>query len=281
MGRNLKIRPRTIFLYFGLITMMSFFMFPIYWILVTSLQSGEEAFTRSVNLIPRAITLVNYVNLFTKGKFFIGDALINSLIVASCTTTVILLLSIFSSYAFARLKFEGSQIIFWLLLLTEMLPPISFLIPFYVLFRRAHLLNTRLALIIGYTAWLLPIVTWVLYGYFKSMPQDLEDAARIDGCTRVKALLKVVLPLATPGIVAAAIICFIFSIGEFILALTLLTRQTAFTLPLQVTRFVSKFTVEYGKLGASAVLTFIFPVIFAFIFQRYLVRGLTSGAIKE
>lgn len=261
--------------------MMLFFLFPVYWIIIASLQESDALYTKDITFIPRNITLSNYIDLFTRGKFYIGSAMINSIRVSLVCTVVCLLLAIFSAYAFARLKFKGSTIFFYGLIFTEMLPPISFLIPFYIIFKRAHLLNTWYGLVVGYTAWLLPIVTWVLYGYFKTIPQDLEDSARIDGCTRVGALFRIVLPVSAPGVVASGIICFVFAMGEFLFALTVLTQEKVRTLPIALTGFVTKFSIEYGKITASAVLTFIFPIIFVLIFQRYLVKGLTSGAVKE
>ncbi|MBM3708358.1 MAG: carbohydrate ABC transporter permease [Actinobacteria bacterium] len=280
MNKNPFIRLKRFFLYFTLTILMGFFMFPVYWIFFTSIQ-GSNLFVRNISFIPRSITFSNYLDLFVEGKFYIVTPLINSLRVALLTTIVCLILGIFSSYAFARLRFKGSTTIFYLLIFTEMLPPISFLIPLYILFRRLALINTFGGLMIGYTAWLLPIVTWILYSYFKTIPQDLEDSARIDGCTRVGALFRVVIPVSFPGIAASAVVCFIFSIGEFIFALTVLTQEKVHTLPLALSEFVLKYSVEYGKLAAASIIMFLFPILFALIFQKFLVKGLTAGAVKE
>jgi len=260
---------------------MIFFLFPIYWIVITSIQKKESLFVRGLNFIPREITMINYIDLFTKGKFNVMGALFNSLRVASVTAIICILLGVLAAYSFARLKFKGSGKIFYLLIFTEMLPPISFLIPFYLIFSKINLLNTWYGLVIGYTAWLLPIITWILYGYFKSIPRDLEDAARADGCSRIGALFRIVLPVSTPGIVASGIVCFMFSMGEFLFSLTISTSQKAHTLPVELTVFLSKYGVEYGKITATAVITLIIPIILVLFFQRYLIEGLTKGAVKE
>lgn len=281
MKKGLGVRLKRIFLYFFVTLSMIFFLFPIYWIVITSIQKKESLFVRGLNFIPREITMINYIDLFTKGKFNVMGALFNSLRVASVTAIICILLGVLAAYSFARLKFKGSGKIFYLLIFTEMLPPISFLIPFYLIFSKINLLNTWYGLVIGYTAWLLPIITWILYGYFKSIPRDLEDAARADGCSRIGALFRIVLPVSTPGIVASGIVCFMFSMGEFLFSLTISTSQKAHTLPVELTVFLSKYGVEYGKITATAVITLIIPIILVLFFQRYLIEGLTKGAVKE
>lgn len=271
---------KRVLLYFFLTLMMAFFIFPVYWIISSSFQESGALFNQNINFIPRDITISNYVDLFTKGKFYVGNALANSILVSVVCTIACLLVAVLSAYAFARIKFKGATTFFYLLICTEMIPPISLLIPFFIIFMRTGLTNTWYGLVIGYMAWLLPIITWILYSYFKTIPIELEDSARIDGCTRVGALFRVFLPISSPGIVASGIICFIFSMGEFIFALTILTQEKARTLPIALASFVTKFTIDYGRINASAVLTFIFPVLLVLFFQRFLVKGLTSGAVK-
>jgi multiple sugar transport system permease protein len=270
------LRLKRVFLYFSVTVYFAILLFPIYWIVVTSIQKGG-----SINFIPKEITLDNYIRLFQTGKFSIATPLFNSLRVSLTTTVVCILLGVLSAYAFARLKFKGSNALFVLLIFTEMLPPISFLIPFYIIFQRLVLLNKWYGLVIGYTAWLLPITTWILYSYFQSIPKDLEEAARIDGASRVGALFKVILPVALPGIVASTVICFMFSIGEFLLAVTIGMADKAQTLTVNLNMFLTRFGIEYGLLTAMSVITMIFPVIIVLSLQRFVVEGLTKGAVKE
>ena len=143
------------------------------------------------------------------------------------------------------------------------------------------MLNTWYGLVIGYVAWLLPIATWILYGYFKTIPKDLEDSGRIDGCSRVGSLIRLVLPVSTPGLISAGIVVFMFSMGEFIFAVTTMSQMKAHTLPIEITIFVGKFALDYGAMSATAVLTLISPVILVLLLQKYLIEGLTKGAVKE
>jgi multiple sugar transport system permease protein len=161
------------------------------------------------------------------------------------------------------------------------MPPVALLIPFYLIFKQLDLTNTLQGLIIMQTSWLLPIVTWILYSYFKTIPRDLEDSARIDGASKVGALVKIIVPLSLPGVVSSAVICFVFSMGEFMGAMAIINVQRVQTLPLALAQFFSKYSIEYGKITASAILAIIFPVIFVLIFQRYIIKGLTAGAVKE
>ena len=281
MKRDLGKIFKRIFLYLWVGCFLTFFMFPFYWIINTSLQGRDALFQKNLNFIPHPFTLINYIPLFTNKELNIIRALLNSLRVAFATAIICIILGSLGAYAFTRLRFKGSRIWFILLLVTEMLPPISFLIPFFIFYSRFHLLNTWYGLVIGYVAWLLPIATWILYGYFKTIPKDLEDSGRIDGCSRVGSLIRLVLPVSIPGLISAGIVVFMFSMGEFIFAVTTMSQMKAHTLPIEITIFVGKFALDYGAMSATAVLALIVPVILVLLLQKYLVEGLTKGAVKE
>ena len=272
---------KRLMLYFFITLTMLFFLFPFYWILITSIQPKGQLYLATPNFIPRNITIDNFISVLGGGKVNIAIALKNSLVVAVATTAVCIIFGIFAAYAFARLKFKGSNVVFIALIFVEMLPPVALLIPFYLIFKQLNLTNTLQGLIIMQTSWLLPIVTWILYSYFKTIPKDLEDSARIDGASKVGALVKIIVPLSLPGVVSSAVICFVFSMGEFMGAMAIINVQKVQTLPLALAQFVTKYSIEYGNITASAVLTIIFPVIFVLIFQRYIIKGLTAGAVKE
>ncbi len=267
---------KRVLLYLAVIIYTVALLFPIYWILTTSLQKSD-----AINFIPKVLTLENYVTIFTSDRFSIVTPLFNSIRVSLSTTAICIILSVLAAYAFARLKFKGSNTVFVILIFTEMLPPIALLIPFFLLYQRLHLFNTWYGLVIGYVSWLLPITTWVLYSYFQSIPKDLEEAARADGATRVGALFKVILPVSAPGIISATVICFMFSMGEFLFAVTVATAEKAHTLTVNMNIFMTKFQIEYGYLTATTIVTLLFPVILVLILQRFLIEGLTKGAVKE
>lgn len=274
-------KMKRIMLYFFLTITMGFFLFPFYWIVMTSIQPKDQLYAATPNFIPRNINFDNYISILGAGKVNIAIALKNSLIVAVSVTVVCIVFGIFAAYAFARLKFKGSNIIFIALIFAEMLPPVALLIPFYLIFKQLSLTNTLQGLVIMQTSWLLPIVTWILYSYFKTIPRDLEDSARIDGASRIGALMKIIVPVSLPGMVSSGVICFVFSMGEFMGAMAIINVTRLHTLPLALAQFVTKYSIEYGKITASAVLAVIFPVLFVLIFQRYIVKGLTAGAVKE
>jgi ABC-type glycerol-3-phosphate transport system permease component len=260
---------------------MAFFLFPFYWIVLTSIQPKDQLYAPTPNFIPKNVTADNYINILGAGKVNIAIALKNSLIVAVSVTVVCIVFGNFSAYAFARLRFKGANVLFFALIFAEMLPPVALLIPFYLLFKQVGLTNTLQGLVVMQTSWLLPIVTWILYSYFKTIPKDLEDSARIDGASKVGALMRIIVPVSLPGLVSSGVICFVFSMGEFMGAMALVNVTRFHTLPLALAQFVTKYSIEYGKITASAVLTIIFPVAFVLIFQRYIVKGLTAGAVKE
>src|SRR4030042_6851847 len=272
---------KRLMLYFFVTLTMLFFLFPFYWILITSIQPKGQLYLATPNFIPRNITIDNFISVLGGGKVNIAIALKNSLVVAVATTAVCIIFGIFAAYSFARLKFKGSNVVFIALIFVEMLPPVPLLIPFYLIFKQLSLTNTLQGLIIMQTSWLLPIVTWILYSYFKTIPKDLEDSARIDGASKVGALVKIIVPLSLPGVVSSAVICFVFSMGEFMGAMAIINVQKVQNLQLALAQFVTKYSIEYGNITASAVLTIIFPVIFVLVFQRYIIKGLTAGAVKE
>jgi ABC-type glycerol-3-phosphate transport system permease component len=260
---------------------MAFFLFPFYWIVLTSIQPKDQLYAPTPNFIPENITIDNYISILGAGRVNIAIALKNSLIVAVSVTVICIVFGNFAAYAFARLRFKGSNILFYALIFVEMLPPVALLIPFYLIFKQVGLTNTLQGLVVMQTSWLLPIVTWILYSYYKTIPKDLEDAARIDGASKIGALMRIIVPVSLPGLVSSGVICFVFSMGEFMGAMAIVNVTRLHTLPLALAQFVTKYSIEYGKITASAVLTIIFPVAFVFIFQRYIVKGLTEGAVKE
>ena len=260
---------------------MAFFLFPFYWIVLTSIQPKDQLYTPTPNFIPENITIDNYINILGAGKVNIAIALKNSLIVAVSVTVICILFGNFAAYAFARLKFKGSNVLFVGLIFAEMLPPVALLIPFYLIFKQVGLTNTLQGLVVMQTSWLLPIVTWILYSYYKTIPKDLEDSARIDGASKIGALMRIIVPISLPGLVSSGVICFVISMGEFMGAMAIVNVTRFHTVPLALAQFVTKYSIEYGKITASAVLAIIFPVAFVLIFQRYIVKGLTEGAVKE
>ena len=248
---------------------------PILYLLITSFKPAELTFA-----IPPVWsftpTLKNYVEVLTPDFL---SYLMNSLVVALSTTLVALILGMFAAYGFARFRFRGA---FWLrmsALIPQMLPPITIIVPLYVLFNGLDLTDTRTGLIISYLTFTIPLAIWMMIGFFEDVPEELEESAMIDGCTRFQALRKISLPIVTPGLAATAILGFMYCWNEFLYAV-ILTGRDASTLPVTITSFMTNKAILWGRIAASGSLMLIPILIFALVAQRYLIRGLSKGAVK-
>lgn len=272
-----------VFLYVFIALVLIITLFPFYWIVNMSLQNSIELYDVPPHFLPPKPTLENFRSILfeERGLMRFHQAVINTLSVALLTMCVCVILGSITGYALARLRFKWGIYLLFALIGTQMVPPLTDLIPLYVIFSRfLKLIDTKATLVIGYTGWLLPISVWILYGYFQTIPKDLEDAARIDGCTRMQALFRVVMPLSAPGLAATAIYVFISSTNEFLFAMIFASTYRSKTIPVALADMVGKYQIRYGDMTAGAVIAAIFPVILALLFQKYLVRGLTAGGIK-
>jgi multiple sugar transport system permease protein len=184
-----------------------------------------------------------------------------------------------AAYALARLRFKGSNLMVFIMLATQLVPPIVLVVPMYVIMRQFDLLDKRIGLILVDISIVLPLVIWLMRGYFLSIPSELEDAARIDGCTHLGALIRVILPLSGPGLASVMIFAFIAAWNEYLYAF-IFTNVDAKTLPVLIGEFSTKLGLEYLRIAAAGVLASLPPVILALVFQRFIIRGLTAGAIK-
>jgi multiple sugar transport system permease protein len=258
---------------------------PFLWLIISSFSYKIDLLSIPLQWIPRRITFENYQQLFSyKGGLNVNAALftkstMNSMIIAFATTLVAMLLGVLAAYALARVKFRGSNIYMGTMMGAQMIPPIAIVIPLYVILRNLDIYDTHLGLILVYLSFVLPLVIWLMRSYFATIPSELEDAARIDGCTRLQALVKIVLPLSGPGLVSVLIFAFIASWNEYLYAF-IYTNVDAKTLPVLIGEFSTKLGLEYLKIAAAGVIASLPPIILALIFQKYLIKGLTAGAVK-
>ena len=277
-------RPASrVFLYLFVAVVLVVTLFPFYWIVNMSLQTSIQLYDIPPHFFPPQPTLGNFrsVLLEERGLMSFYQAVINSMVVAIVTMGVCVALGSVTGYALARLNFKWGIYLLFALIGTQMVPPLVDLIPLYIIFSRwLGLVDTKAALVIGYTGWLTPIAVWILYGYFQTIPKDLESAARIDGATRMQALFRVVMPLSAPGIAATAILVFISSVNEFLFAMIFSSTARSKTIPVALSDMIGKYQIRYGDLTAGAVIAALFPVVLALIFQKYLVKSLTAGGIK-
>jgi ABC-type glycerol-3-phosphate transport system permease component len=255
-------------------------LLPIYWVLVTSVRPDAEVLSRDIRFWPSRFTTEHYRNLFEAKdiRFYLK----NSLIAAAGSTVLSVSSASLAAYAFARFKYPGNlgnTIRMWILS-TRFIPPFAIVLPLFLLFRDYKLLDTHQGMIIAHTLFSLPFVLWMLQTSFEELPYEIEEAALIDGCSRLKAFFYVVLPLAAPAIAAATIFALLLSWNEFLFAL-LFAPSRATTLPVLVSQFFTDRSLQWGQIAASATVAIVPIFIFMLFAQRYLVRGLTMGAVKS
>jgi multiple sugar transport system permease protein len=260
--------------YIGLL--LTFLLLPLYWVVVTSIKPVEDYQAIPPVWFPAQPTIVHYTAALFSYRGLEG--LVNSLVIASATTVFSALLGTLMAYSLARFDTGGQHLKFWVLS-QRFLPPIAIVLPVFLLYRSHGLYDTRLGLVLIYTVMTLPLTVWMMYAYFRQLPKELEEAALVDGCTRWGALWRVALPLAAPGIVAAAVFAFIFVWTEFFFALNLTSRH-AFTLPTVFRAFLGFQGAQYGEASALSVVSLVPSVVLGMLVQRHLVRGLTLGAMQ-
>ena len=253
-------------------------VFPFYWMFVSSLKSEEQMRTLTAMFWPSPAVLDNYRQLLGKTDF--GAWYGNSIVVALSSTFVATAIGTLGAYALARLKFFGRAFMASATLITYLVPPSILFIPLYAQIRNLGLADSLTGLIAAYPSFTVPFVTWLLMGYFESIPEELEEAAMIDGATRFGAFRRIILPLAAPGVLAAALFAFTQAWNEFLYALVFITNVKLRTLPVGLSTFITDGVYGWGFLVAGAVLTTL-PVIAAYTYlQKYMVEGLTAGSVK-
>jgi multiple sugar transport system permease protein len=253
---------------------------PVYWMITISLKSELDHFATPPPWINFGPTLEHYVDAFVTRSF--GQYLITSAIVAVSSTLCALIIGTLAAYALARfsLPFGLDRKLSMWILSTRMFPAIVTAVPLFMMMRDLRLLNTKLSLIIVYTAFNLPFVVWMMRGFFVEVPRDLEEAALVDGDSRLGALFRVVLPLVAPGLAATAVFCLIISWNEFLFALVLTQTDAAMTLPVGIAGRVTQYEIKWGVMSAAAAVALVPILVFALSVQKYLVRGLSMGAVK-
>jgi len=256
------------------------FVFPIYWMLLTSVKSNDVIGRLPPQFIPKSVTLANYIGILGDGKFLIFYK--NNIIVSGITTMVTLALAVLASYAFSRYRFKGDKFVLMLFLSTQMFPAMTLLIALYNMYFRLGLLNTYTALVLACSTNTLPMSAWILKGFFDTIPKSLEEAAYIDGCPKGKALFMVILPLVKPGILAVGLYSFLISWEDFLWGLTLVNKTEMRTLASGIAMtYLGEYNYDWGRVMAAAVGAAI-PILIVFIFlQKYMISGLTAGAVKE
>lgn len=269
---------RIVFLFIPLAFFLIITIFPFYWIFNTSLKDSTEVVALPIKYWPSAPSFSNYLTLF--GSLGFGNNFLNSVLVAFPTTLVVTFLSLLSGYAMSRYQFKGKNIFYIFMIITQMLPAVVLMIPLFKIMNSLHLINNLVSLILVCSCTNLAYCMFMMMGYFNAVPRELEEAARVDGCSLLGAVFRILLPAMKPSIVATGAYVFINAWNVYVYATVFITKVTKYTLPLAMAKFQSESGTEYGLLAAGCVVALI-PVIALFsLVQRNMSSGATAGAVK-
>lgn len=253
-------------------------LFPFYWMLVTSLKDRQEIYSGKLTLWPKNLTFANYIDTFQNSSFPLY--FMNSFIVSMSSSILVLFVSILGGYSMARYAFRGKKLFLISFLATQMIPVMVILVPLFITFSHLHLLNKLPSLIITYTAMNIPFCLLTMSSFFQRIPVSLEEAALIDGCNKFQTMTKIILPIMRPGIVATLVFAFTGAWNDLFFGVMFTNSESTKTVPVGLSSFVQKFDINWGQMSAAGILSLI-PVVIMFAFaQKYIVSGLTEGAVK-
>ena len=261
-----------------LVVMLVWTLVPFYWMIATSLKKDKEIYGYEATLIPRRPTLDAYRRLFAQTPFV--KYMRNSTIIAVSTTLASLVLGCLGAYALARLRFPGRAIIARGLIFTYLVPTALLFIPLFTVLSRLSLIDTREGLILAYLGFTVPFSTWLLLGYFRSVPLELEEAALVDGCSRLSALVRIILPMSLPALAVVAFFSFTLAWSEFLYANVFVSSTEATTITTGLTLFIVEDVFFWGPMMGASCLATLPPIVVYLVFQRWVVKGLTLGAVK-
>lgn len=257
------------------ILVLVIFVFPILWMFLSALKREEGMFSMPPKLIFTP-TLFNFYNLVERGAMLYFK---NSLVASLTTVIVATSIGILAGYGLARGNFRSKKNLAWWIISTRMAPMVAVILPLYIIFRNLHLLNSITGLVVGFTTFTLPFAIWLMMGFFQEIPKELEEAAFVDGASKLQAFVYVALPLVTPGIVATAVLCFVFAWNDYLFA-TVLTSGETQTLPVVTSALQTMRGILWGQVMSMGTLIFVPVLLIGIAIRKYLVRGLTMGAVK-
>jgi multiple sugar transport system permease protein len=279
---NTQVRDKTIWqkimIVVALVVLVVNGIYPLVWIFLTSIKNELELTQVPITYFPQTPNFGNYAQVFQAQPF--ARFFLNSLVISSLSTILCVTIAAFAAYALARLRLRYRRIISIIIVAASMFPIVSLIVPLFQIMRGLGWLNTYWSLIIPYATFSLPISTLVLTAFFQGIPEDLESAAMIDGCSRFGALWRIIVPLAAPGVVTAAILAFVNSWNEFLLALTFNSAPDMKTVPVGVMLYQGEFTFPWPLISAAIIITIIPIVVLILVFQRRIISGLTAGGVK-
>lgn len=265
--------------YVILVLCTMFLLFPLYWMLVTAFTPKNDLLNNTSLFLPISrMTLENFKAILSAGKIFVWFR--NSGIVALISTAIAVLVSTLAAYSMSRFRYRANNAFGFFLLLVRMLPESLLVVPLYIIFAKAGLIGSHITLVLCDVAFVIPFAVWMLKGFFDAIPYSLEEAAQIDGCNMVQAACRVVIPLTVPGVAAVAIYSAILNWSEYLFARTFITDPRKWMITVGITSYMGEHTIIWGEIMAAAALS-ILPIILAFVFlSKYLISGMTAGAVK-
>ena len=288
MKHGLSARKRRIMalqMFFGLLLAVVV-LGPVLWMFLTSVMRPVDLTAKPLRLIPQTITFERFRQIFASASasdpaYVFRIALKNSFLIAVSVTVLSLVVGTLAAYAFAHVRFRGKNALMLLILFTYMLPPAAMIIPLYRIYNQLGWLDKRWPLVILYLSFIVPFIIWVMQDFFGSISRSFEEAAQVDGATRLQTLLYIFLPIARPGAVATGILAFLMSWDEFFYSLIFTSSLASKTMPVAIAEFNGKFTIDYGMISVAGILGSLIPVLITVIFQKYIVLGMTAGGVKE
>lgn len=264
--------------YVGMLLFVGFAMFPIVWAFLVSIKPESEIVAAEITYWPRDITFDNYIAIWTRSNF--PTLIINSAVVTLLTVAICTVIGTLAAYALSRYRFRGRTGLMLGYLVVRMFPAVMIIIPLFIVLRGFGLLDSRLGLALAYTTFLLPVFIWMMKAYLDAVPSEIEEAARVDGASRIGAMVRIVLPLVLPGLVATAVFVAIGAWNEYLIALMMTTSTGSRTWPVGLQLMVGEFQLPWGSLAAGGMISIV-PVVLMFVLvQRVMVAGLTAGAVK-
>jgi len=278
MNKFKKIITRIGVFYIPLGAVLVFVLMPFFWAISTSLKRSQDVLSGAVKYIPDPITFENFISVWKVNKFYVY--FYNSLFNSTISVIFILVLSVANGYAISRFKFKGRNLFMVILLCTQLMPAILFIMPLFLVFKNMGLINTPYSLIIFYIVTQVPFNTLLMKGFVGNIPKTIDEAAMVDGATRMRVIFTIIAPIILPGIVATSAFAFIGCWNEFIVAFSFISSAKMFTIPIGLKFMIGEFSVDYSSLAAGSIIGLIPPVaLFAYI-QKYLIEGLSSGSVK-
>jgi len=279
--------PSRVLVYGLVLVVAAWLVAPFVWLFVTSISYQKHLLARPLSFIPPEVTLDNYKMILGLVRFHaegqaakILPSMLNTLIVSAVVTLVNLVVGTTAGYAYARYRFPLKSVSLYALLFTRMLPTVVLVPAFFLLFRSLGLQNTLTGLVVAYCSFTLPFTIWIMKAYFETVPSDLDKSALVDGCNRLQAYYRVVLPVSGPGLVAGGAFTFMLCWNEFVVAQVLNTKPGTTTLPPVIAGMNGQINIDYSVIAASGFLAAVPAVLLVLIFQKYMVQGLTAGSVK-